>query len=846
MPDTATPLIPLLWIRGEPEDVIRRAVREVAESGNTGFILESRPHPEHGREPWWTDLRVVIDEARRRGLEVWLFDDKNFPSGKASGRVMDENPELHAHVLLEQSITVQGPLEAKEWRLPQPLGDNEGIIGAMAFKPGEGPVALDCDAESGAVLWAPPEGEWHLCWCIDRLQRGGSRSDVLNPATAEAFIRHIHEPTYRELGDDFGLTIKGFFSDEAGISSDWVQHKQLGKPGETLAWSPVLPGYFRQLKGYDLCEWLPALWYDLGPRTRKVRHDYMEACSRAFSEHFFRPQCEWCRDHGVRLVGHVVEDNLLNHALAGGPGHWFWAMEQFDMPGIDIIGYQVTPGLDSGSVLWQVRWPEKFEVAFFQFALPAMARGAGLMRGGREIFAEVFGAYGWAEGLRMAGWISDWLLVNGITVISPHAFTMAAGDRSCPPCFNRLSGNPQWRHYREWALPFRRIQRVIADTEPCYDAAVLYTAESLWTGKGDAPDDAVQTLELNQVSTVVLPYDALNAEWGVAEGRWRFRGQSFSAIVLPFVQYVPAMVVERLAAIAEAGVSVFVLGPWPQGAVDPAEDAAVAAALARLRSAPTARLATHWELSGQFRQRTVHVDPAPVSLVCSRRRDADGHEWLLLHNRSLTATVQGSVRVRTGHLHAARFEPQDGSYCAVSHGRKGEDLVMDVEIPPYGLWCLRLSGSLPPVRPVAKWTEGPAVIGPWEASKALDDAASDFAPALRVDRLGSWLLWEGMADYAGTVRYRAQLQRPAHTGQVGLDAGAVEETAELRVNGCSVGACLHPPYRWDITDALREGSNVIEIDVTNTARARWDDRYSKSEATGGLLGPVRLLLGARE
>ena len=218
-----------------------------------------------------------------------------------------------------------------------------------------------------------------------------------------------------------------------------------------------------------------------------ARFDFVDACSRAFAENFFKPQQEWCHAHGVRLIGHLVEDNHADHNLGYGSGHWFRAERFFDMPGIDVVGYQVTPGMDAGVIPWRLPSGPQWDQEFFSFGLPAMARGAALLKGTREIFSEAFGANGWAEGLRMTKWIADWHIINGISVLSPHAYTMKYNDPDCPQHFNRTSGNPQWRYYQEWTREFRPLQQLIAETDPVYEAAVLYTAESAWVGETQEP-----------------------------------------------------------------------------------------------------------------------------------------------------------------------------------------------------------------------------------------------------------------------------------------------------------------------------------------------------------------------
>jgi hypothetical protein len=92
------------------------------------------------------------------------------------------------------------------------------------------------------------------------------------------------------------------------------------------------------------------------------------------------------------------------------------------------------------------------------------------------------------------------------------------------------------------------------------------------------------------------------------------------------------------------------------------------------------------------------------------------------------------------------------------------------------------------------------------------------------------------------VRYRAKLSLgSAPGGALALDAGRVEEIAELTVNGKRLGVRLHPPYIWDIASAVHEGENEILVDVTNTAFARWSDPFSHGDAVSGMLGPVQLL-----
>ena len=56
-----------------------------------------------------------------------------------------------------------------------------------------------------------------------------------------------------------------------------------------------------------------------------------------------------------------------------------------------------------------------------------------------------------------------------------------------------------------------------------------------------------------------------------------------------------------------------------------------------------------------------------------------------------------------------------------------------------------------------------------------------------------------------------------------LDA-PIREGARVLVNGQDVGAVWAPPYRLNVTKALRPGRNAFEVRVGNTALNRWASR----------------------
>jgi hypothetical protein len=116
-----------------------------------------------------------------------------------------------------------------------------------------------------------------------------------------------------------------------------------------------------------------------------------------------------------------------------------------------------------------------------------------------------------------------------------------------------------------------------------------------------------------------------------------------------------------------------------------------------------------------------------------------------------------------------------------------------------------------------------ALTGPW----TLEFPAGRGAPAtLELDELKCWtkLEPEGAQVFSGTARYATNVQVPrdfvdgGHTLE--LDLGQVAEVAEVSVNGRPTHVTWKPPYRVDVTELLKAGSNRIEVKVTNL----WNNR----------------------
>jgi hypothetical protein len=115
------------------------------------------------------------------------------------------------------------------------------------------------------------------------------------------------------------------------------------------------------------------------------------------------------------------------------------------------------------------------------------------------------------------------------------------------------------------------------------------------------------------------------------------------------------------------------------------------------------------------------------------------------------------------------------------------------------------------------------VAGPW----TLSFPAKWGAPAsVSMEKLASWTdnANAGVKYFSGTATYTKTIRAPASWRKgrehVWLDLGKVRDIADVKVNGREVGMVWAPPYRVDVTAALKPGANKVEIAVTN----EWTNR----------------------
>lgn len=272
-------------------------IERMDELGMRGFFMHARGglETEYLSEEWFDAIRFCIEEAKKRGMEAWAYDENGWPSGFAGGELL-KDPKNHA-------------CELKCEELAEFPTADEDILGVYVV---DNDGAKRCEKECGAKSYT-----------VIRRARDFSYVDTMNPDITKEFIAITHERYKKEIGEAFGGAMPGFFTDEP-------QYFRYGIP-----WSDTFRTTFKEKYGYDVLDGLPALFFKYDG-YREFRYDYYLLCHESFYNGFMKPIYEWCDANGVMLTGHGIEEwGLAGQMKCCGGIMPFYLYEH--IPGIDYL-----------------------------------------------------------------------------------------------------------------------------------------------------------------------------------------------------------------------------------------------------------------------------------------------------------------------------------------------------------------------------------------------------------------------------------------------------------------------------------------------------------------------------
>lgn len=296
------PTIFWAWNNGMQDDRIRSEIAGFAKAGIGGLHLHARAGLmiDYLGEEWVHAYRTTIEECKKYGLDIWIYDENGWPSGFAGGKV----PALGEDYRIKYLTYSRNVLREKGHRL------------LAAY-----------DSARGYKRVSYEQADFFIYYDVQE-----HYADLLNPDVTEEFIKCTHEVYKNHFGDEFGKTVQGIFTDEPQIHVS------------SLAWSKVIPTEFNKKYGENVFDSLYLLFESEGEGYQEFRYKYYSLVRELFVKNYTERVAEWCNENGLLFTGHFAGEEGLCVQLASNTGvmpHY----EYMSLPGIDTLGRKLNASL---------------------------------------------------------------------------------------------------------------------------------------------------------------------------------------------------------------------------------------------------------------------------------------------------------------------------------------------------------------------------------------------------------------------------------------------------------------------------------------------------------------------
>ena len=455
------------------KEQLMQQIECLKQMGMGGFHMHSRTglDTEYLGEAFMEMVTACCDKAEAEQMLAWLYDEDRWSSGPAGGRVTCQKPFRRKRLNLFP--------EDKGWDTPK----------EQALETGE-PYLLACydvetDAEGFLVRSTrlerrdPAVGTKWYAYVVNEKEsswfNGNTYVDAMDDEAIGEFIRLTHQRYWEAVGDRFGKSVPGIFTDEPNASYE----KQCTIPtpeyrGRILyGWSRFFEEKFRRHYGWDILDRLPELFWNCRDRGDSlVKYCYFDFVAHLFSENYCKQIGDWCRDHGIALTGHLLrEPNLEMQAITC--GEVMRSYGSFGIPGIDMLCDSV------------------------ELTTAKQAQSAVHQYGKEGMMSELYGVTNWDFDFRGHKFQGDWQAALGVTVRVHHLTWMSmAGEakRDYPAAIGYQS--PWYTEYHILEDHFARVNTALTRGTPIVRIAVMHPMESYWISAGPNSQMASQVCAL--------------------------------------------------------------------------------------------------------------------------------------------------------------------------------------------------------------------------------------------------------------------------------------------------------------------------------------------------------------
>lgn len=837
---------PFFWLTGgETPDQIESNLIRIKELGCGGVTVEPRGFADFETE-WWEKIDFILDKCENLGLKVIVVDEDSCPpTGHAFGLVGKKgNESLQKTSLVEAHLDVVGPASydfvVGQTSVYAVTENKDELIGVYAYRRTDkydgvdvtSVVDLSGNVKSGLLHWEVPEGNFRIFYFFKTKKYveiyRDAFVDFLNKDSVALLVENIYDEYERRYAKYFGKTLIGFFSDEPAIGGTYkfeyhaydpgYYNTRIGVPGQAIPYTQELKNKLDEVYGFDCCKLFAALWFWDENISPKLRNEYMNIVSALYRDNFSATLARWCEKRGLIYLGHVLEDNNLHCRYGHGAGHYFRSQENQNMPGIDIVMHQVMPGLidyehtGTGAHL--------FDADFYSYILGKLASSAAhtYPQFDGKALCEVTIGYGWAEGAQLVKWLFDYLLVRGTNFFVPGAQRPVFPDNVHAPHFGAQDGKePQFKAFKKIIGYANRVSGLLSYGTHIANACILYHAQAEWMSgeEYELDEKAAKNLYEHHIDFDLLSEDLLDGI-EVKEGKIHVNGERFDCLVVPYAKYLPDNLLNSLNRLKSQGADVVFTNGLP---LNCGFD---------FNCVETENLYAYF-----YKNKYTDVRIEGANYLRHYHYVKDGKDIYMFFNESTTQTFRGYIKTgKRGNCNV--YDYLNEEYFRLS-GNDGFTL----NLQPYSSVIVMYEED----RGFTEYIdfdllESERINVSFDVT--LKNCVTDEVKTLRSD--GRSPISETYPDFSGFIEYDGSFSAQKRE-KVYLQLGDVGECAEVFLNGESCGMKVCGPFRYDITEKLKEGQNTLKILVSTTLANALQDPVSMYVplAPTGISGGLKLL-----
>jgi hypothetical protein len=457
-------ILPFWFLNGELElNEMLYQLREFRDKGMPGIILHGRYglETDYMGETYLDRIHFAVEEAEKLGLQTWIYDEMNWPSGTADKRVLKARPDLAQRYIECLNFTVRGPWFTYLTGADSRYNDFEKSTPVAAFA-----VRLDGAQEvidltpnlsfRDVIPWEAPAGNWRLMYIVEKI--ADYYIDAMDPEATTEFLKHGYDPYASAVDGKMSSQMLGFYTDEPAM------HYYLsGAENPVVPWTKNMFRRFQERNGYNLRPRLPDLFFDISPDSARVRYDFYNTITDFYSDAFYKQIHEWCQKHNVLFTGHLLYEEWLRRLIRV-EGNLFRHYRHMDVIGVDhlypIIGNRDRPD---------------------EHVAMKVGSSAAHQLGSPRLLCESFGGIFMDATMQRMKWIADWEYVLGVNLLNPHGFHYTLEGprkRDWPP--SMFYQYPWWQYYGEFSNYMSRLSHLLSSGKHIAKVALLWPMNAMF------------------------------------------------------------------------------------------------------------------------------------------------------------------------------------------------------------------------------------------------------------------------------------------------------------------------------------------------------------------------------